>query len=406
MRAPAEKLSIWTEGNFEVAIAGSGNSGELIDAFEERFRDELSHNQGALSLKTLKDLFQVEFQEFQRTEAASHSRSERSMSFVICARLLTTGEHALWSSRATRLKAVDKYALVGFWDERYKFAVEGYLKPNPTPTIAQGIFLGLYIMWLAEQTSNYVKSPVHVAIVKNWSIHREAQEKTNFLFERVKLFSAQFDKLFLACPDTGLQHGEFAARLNEFVATVIQLRQDYMKESVGQMLKEGLNKVNDPYNLLPLGTTFVIPPTVEQAKENDQRMADLARVLRERQPELQDPERIIANLESLKFYFKKRHSQYTHGSDEPSEDEKNKQVQAANEISTATLMGPWKVGQEICNLLARACDSLRIQFDLGENIDHRMRIATTELRIAVIEQTLAFIQRPRPSISQTSKDRQ
>jgi len=135
-------------------------------------------------------------------------------------------------------------------------------------------------------------------------------------------------------------------------------------------------------------------------------MTELARVLRENQPELQDPERIIANLEFLKSYFKKRHFQYTQGADEPSEDEKNKQVQAANEIWTATLMGPWKVGQEICNLLARACDSLRIQLDLGENIDHRMRIASTELRIAVIEQTLAYIQRPRPSISQTSEDRQ
>ena len=146
MRAPAEKLSIWTEGNFEVAIAGSGNNGELIDAFEERFRDELSHNQGVSSLKTLKDLFQTEFQEFQTTEAVSHSKAERRMRFVMGARFLPTGERALWSSKATRLKAVDKYALVGFLDERYKFAIEGYLTPNPMPTIAQGIFLGLYTM--------------------------------------------------------------------------------------------------------------------------------------------------------------------------------------------------------------------------------------------------------------------
>ena len=136
MRAPAEKLSIWTEGNFEVAIAGSGNNGELIDEFEERFRDELSHNKSVSSLKTLKDLFHVEFQQFQATEAASHTKAERRMRFVIAARLLATGEQALWSSRGSRLKAVDQYALVGFWDERYKFAVEGYLKPNPIPTIA------------------------------------------------------------------------------------------------------------------------------------------------------------------------------------------------------------------------------------------------------------------------------
>ena len=133
-------------------------------------------------------------------------------------------------------------------------------------------------------------------------------------------------------------------------------------------------------------------------------MAELARVLREKQPELQDSERIIANLEFLKFYFKKRHTQYTQGGTEPSEDEKNKKQQAAHEIWTATLMGSWKISQEICNLLARALDSLRIQLDLGENFDHRMRVATTELRVAVIEQTLAYIQRPRPSNPQTSAD--
>jgi hypothetical protein len=153
---------------------------------------------------------------------------------------------------------VDKYTLVGFGDERYKFAVEGYLNPNPTPTIAQGIFLGLYVMWLGEQTSNFVKSPVHVAVIKDSLIKREDQSKIDTLLQRVKVFSAQFDKLFLACPDTGLQNDDFAKRLREFAESIVQLRRDYVAEWVGNAVDTGLDKVLEQWNLVPTGTTIVL----------------------------------------------------------------------------------------------------------------------------------------------------
>lgn len=79
------------------------------------------------------------------------------MRFLIGALSLIDGKSTLWATRACRLIPVTRYELVGFEDERYRFAAESYLRANTEITTVQGIFLGLHIMWLAEQTSNYVK---------------------------------------------------------------------------------------------------------------------------------------------------------------------------------------------------------------------------------------------------------
>jgi hypothetical protein len=51
-----------------------------------------------------------------------------------------------------------------------------------------------------------------VVVVRDNGIFAEKPGKVDALPERVKLLAAQFDKIFLACPDTGLKHGEFAER--------------------------------------------------------------------------------------------------------------------------------------------------------------------------------------------------
>lgn len=398
MRAPAEKLSIWTEGNFEVALAGSGNNGELIDAFEERFRDELSQNQGVSSLKTLKDLFHTEFEDFQKTEAASHSASERRMRFVVGARLLATGERALWASKATRLKVVDKYTLVGFWDERYKFAVEGYLKPNPTPTIAQGIFLGLYVMWLGEQTSNYIKSPVHVAIIKNGQIIRERQDKIDAMFQRVKLFSAQFDKLFLACPDTGLQNNDFAARLRSFVETIVTLRQEYVQEWVEQAIQIGLDKIVESYNLAPTGMTMILD---QQSAEHQRIQQALIDAWRQNEDGKQSKERLLSNLGIILRNRRKLLLKYENPEglpvEELSESEKTDDAKAFTELDAAARMGAFKVSQEVVNLIGRAVWHIATNLLFGEHIE-------LQLQCIAAQQAMSFVERTMPLDSQTSGD--
>jgi hypothetical protein len=244
------KITPWGAGNFQIAMAGSGNNGELIDAFEERLKQALQASQ-IESLEELRKLIHLELLDFQKNEAASYPRREQQMRFMIGAMSISQSKSAVWSTRASQLIPVTRYDLVGFEDERYKFAAEAYLRAAGEITTAQGIFLGLYIMWLAEQTSNFVKAPISVVVVRDGGLFSERQEVVDALLERVKLFTAQFDLLFLACPDTSLQHGEFADKLNEFIRSVVHLRQEYVEEMVGKKIEEGLDKVNDPYTLIP-----------------------------------------------------------------------------------------------------------------------------------------------------------
>ena len=55
--------------------------------------------------------------------------------------------------------------------------------------ISQGVFLGLYLMWLAEQTSNYVKAPISVAVLKDNGLYFENQNNINAIDQKVRLFT-------------------------------------------------------------------------------------------------------------------------------------------------------------------------------------------------------------------------
>ena len=389
LRSSAEKLDVWTEGNVGIAIAGSGDNGELIDSFVERLRDELANNQNVNSLKTLKDLIQVEMRQFQLDEAASYSKSERRMRFVIGARLLSTNERAFWSSKANSLKAIQAYDLIGFGDERYRFAMEAYLNPNPRPTIAQGIFLGLYVMWLGEQTSNYVKSPVHIAVVKDGLVIREPQQKIDALFQRVKLFSAQFDKLFLSCPDTGLQHADFSNRMREFVSTIVQLRQDYVVEWVGHAVDTGLDRIIEQWNLVPTGTTIVLDAQNAEHLRIQQMIAD---ALRQNEDGKQSRDKLLFNLGTIVSNRRKRLLKYVNPDNFPVEElsptELGEDQRAYLELDAAGRMGPFKVSQEIVNVVQRVVYHITNNLMFGEQIELQLQCIAAQQAIAFIERNM------------------
>ncbi|MGD0860939.1 MAG: hypothetical protein ABR912_16720 [Terracidiphilus sp.] len=389
------KLAPWKAGNFEIAMAGSGNNGELIDAFEERLKSALSGNQ-IETLDALKELIHVELLDFQKNEASTYPKRERQMRYIIGATSISTSTCNVWTTRSSRLIEIDKYDLIGFEDERYKFAADGFLRASKGITIAQGIFLGLYVMWLAEQTSNYVKAPVAVVVVKNGGIFSEKPAKINSLLERVKLFGAQFDGLFLTCPDTGLQHGEFARRVEEFVKTLIQLRKEYVEEWVGQAVEEGLDKVIEMFPLVPTGTQIIINPTPSQTQSHKRIQQDLSASLRQNFDYTQDPDRIVSNLESLKDRLQKTFAQQTQSGEGPTEEEAKSAAVAEGELFQAALMGPFKVGQDVCNLLHRVREFMLLDLQFGEPVN-------LQLRMMAVEQVLHYVKYgPRPLDSQTS----
>jgi hypothetical protein len=137
----------------------------LLDSFEQRLKDNLSVTTELQSLAALKEFIEQELLDFRKNEAMAYPSRERAMRFIIGARSIPQSKSALWSTSASRLRPIDDYSLVGFGDERYELAAQSLYRDDVTPV--QGIFLGLHIMWLAEQTCNFVKAPVTVVVLRD-----------------------------------------------------------------------------------------------------------------------------------------------------------------------------------------------------------------------------------------------
>lgn len=293
-RVTRQKLEAKRCGNFSLAIAGSGNYGRVIDACVEWLQQGVSNTQLS-TLAALKEFIQHEIREFNKVHAKDYKPTERRMELLIGASTqVSPYEAALWISRASLLREVSTYALTGYNDERYEYAVQNMYRNDQN--IAQGIFLGIYVMLLAERTCDSVMRPVSVAVIKGSGITLENQEKINELTTRVQLFSAQFDQMFLACPDTGLQNTAFSDRLKEFVKTIVHLRTEYVSEWVGKAVDTGLDKVIEQWNLVPTGTTIILDAQNAEHVRLQQMIADS---LRQNENGKQTKDRLLSNLQVI-----------------------------------------------------------------------------------------------------------
>ncbi len=388
-RVTSQKITPERFGNFDLAIAGAGD-GDVIEAFIQRLRDNMLGMQ-ITSLIALKEYLQHEIRDFQNTETGGYSKSEKRFSLLIGAHSCDDNSCALWRSRIARLTSINGCALIGFEDARYIDAMESLYPKDGSATTAQCIFLGLYLLWLAANTSNYIRDPISVVLVRPGGLIPQEPAIIAKLQQRVVLFHAQFDKVFLSCADTGLQPGQFATKVREFIETIISLRRDYVAESVGQMMEEGLDKLNEAYTLIPTGTeVFLDAGNAEHIRIQ----TEIAKALRANESGEQDLSRIVANLTAIKSVQEKLLAKFDGGTEDPSKAELSEGARALSEVHAAVGMGTFKVDQSIVNLLDRALHYLRTDLLFGERVN-------LQLRIAAIEQASQFVQKATPSTPQT-----
>jgi 20S proteasome alpha/beta subunit len=398
-RATRQKLVPIAVGKVQMAIAGSGD-GDLIDAFVGRFSQKYQQSEIA-ELDSAVQVFKDDLLAFVKEKKVKIRKIDSTFRFLLGAYSEKDKKSRLWKTITGDPIEVTDYALVGVEDERYEYAARNFYRAGMP--ISQGVFLGLYLMWLAEQTSNYVKAPISVGILKDNGLYFEDPKKINSIDQKVRLFTAQFEAQFLACSDTGLQGEEFGNRLKEFGKTVVQFRRDYIEEWVGHALDIGLDKIVEPWTQIPPGTTIVVASlTPEQQKAQQEQQASLAQSLRENFAHVQEPERIVANLEALKLSMRKTQVHGLQQGDGPTEDENREAARAHGELLQAALMGPYKVDGKVCALLSPIIDAMPLQIGFGEHQNPALQRANTEMRIALIDRVLAYLSATVAPISEVS----
>lgn len=101
-----------------------------------------------------------------------------------------------------------------------------------------------------------------------------------------------------------------------------------------------------------------------EQKSQQEQQARLAQSLRENVPHVQEPERLVANLEA---------------------------GQEHGELLQAASMGPYKVDGQVCVLLEQVMEAMPLQIGLGEHVNPTLQRANTEMRIALITRVLAYL---------------
>jgi hypothetical protein len=388
-RVTRQKLLPVGVGEVPMAIAGSGD-GDLIDAFVAKSRKNYEHSHIA-ELDSAQQVFKDDLLAFAKEKKVSVRKIDATFRFLIGAYSEKDKRCGLWRTTAGDPIEVQDYALIGAEDERYDYAVRNLYRAGMP--ISQGVFLGLYLMWLAEQTSNYVKAPVTVAILKDGGLHFEDQSKIDSIDQKVRLFTAQFEALFLACSDTGLQGEEFGNGLKEFGKTIAQFRREYIEEWVGNALDVGLDRIVEQWNPIPTGTTIItVPMTPDQQKSQQEQQERLAQSLRDNFAYVQEPDRILANLEAVKVCLEKNLAHGANVGNGPTDEENRAAAHAHGELLQAMLMGPYKVDQRAI------MDAMPLQIGFGEHLNPAMQRANTQMRIALVERVLAYLIPAAPAI--------
>lgn len=235
-RRSVQKIEPMDCGNFQIAIGGSGENGDLIDGFVQRIKTNIQ--QAAIdTLSELEIKIHSELLDYRNNEISSYRPKERRMELIICCRSLKSIGYSLWRTKGARLVAIQQYELVG-WDEYRYYDIVSRLYSQTMP-MTQGVLLGLHLFTVAEETSIYIKKPITIVLADGAGIWSEKSEFIKEMEKSVAEFSRTLDSLTLACPDVSISLEQFKEKLAQFEEKALKLRADYLQAIADQILRVG-----------------------------------------------------------------------------------------------------------------------------------------------------------------------
>jgi len=248
-RKTVQKITPESMGKFHVIAAGSG-PGDLIDSFIIRLRrafeadtsTEISHFV-EVTERTLADFYAFD------VSLSSLPDDDKFFKFIFAASCPSTGTYGAWFSANVTLCPMQSFELAG-WDEPLYVNV-GRRFYTKGISIAQAVLAGVYLMTIAEGTSQYVRGPISVAIIRDNGIWMEDADYITEMEARLRDYEQKINQVFLACADTSIHVHNLEAMLTDFATAALALHRGHIDSTVSL---ESLLKTNDPYPKRPLGS--------------------------------------------------------------------------------------------------------------------------------------------------------
>jgi hypothetical protein len=248
-RKTVQKVTPCSMGAFSVVVAGSGNA-SLIDSFIPILERKLASETGD-SLQDFVRYTEEALASFYRIDVALCPDADKSLKMFFAAVPHRGGECGVWLQSNVRITPIADAQLVGWEEPLYVNVVKRLCGTDMS--LSQGILAAVYTLTVAEQTSNCVRGPMAVTIVKENGIWMEDHDYISTLTARLATYERQLNEIFLACADTSIHGFQLREKIEAFSQGAVELHKQQINESLRGVGLAGIFSTNDPYPKLPPG---------------------------------------------------------------------------------------------------------------------------------------------------------
>ena len=256
LRRTVQKIEPKAIGQYQIAIAGGGNA-SLIDSFIVRAHRALAQDAEPAGADTLRALLEDELADFYLKDVACCPDDDKRFQFFVGYCCPVTKQYGVWISENIVLRDVQAPELLGEAHQLYAETVDRLIATGIT--IPQAILATLHVLTVAEATSNSVKSPLSLAIIRENGIWMDDPPFIVDMVSRLRDIETWTNHILLACSDTSISPAKLGELLSEFGARAVALHQAQIHRVAQLQVDKGLFIINDSYSRLPPGTVLTIP---------------------------------------------------------------------------------------------------------------------------------------------------
>jgi len=244
-RQTVQKIAPISVAGYQLVIAGSGDA-DPIEGFIIRVKRRFSQESLPPTTDHALFLLEDELALFYSKDLAS----EQSMKLFIAVSCPASKEYKVWVSYQHILKELGDVELIGWEEPLYKVTATRMYQPNMS--LQQAVIAAVNVLVIGEESSNYIKGPFSLAIIRENGIWIETEEYINTLRDRLNKFEAYTNQILLACADTSIYSRDLHKALVNFAVTAQTMHEEQINEAIAKSAKRGF-QINDPLSKVPPG---------------------------------------------------------------------------------------------------------------------------------------------------------
>lgn len=254
-RKTVQKISPITTDRYQVAIAGSGDA-VLIEAFIILAERRIKGDTDAASIKQMLTMIEDELGKFYEKHIGKNSGYP--ISFFIAATCLATKEYEVWVTEAQYLRPLHESELIG-WDATMYWVTTKRLYRKDM-TLSQAVLAAIYVLVIGEESSNYIKGPFSLTIVKENGIWAEDSDYVETLRANLKEFEKYTSQILLACADSSIDSKSLQTSIERYAKTARTIHEKHIDLIANQIFEKDPRTFISSIPKLPPGLLVEISP--------------------------------------------------------------------------------------------------------------------------------------------------